>query len=252
TPSGISLRCDLGGGVTSFKDDDDEEEEHLAPADYIAIASPAVDLVPSAEETEPFETDEFVATPPPPPAYYTTSRMFVRSHAPIPFPFEAEVSRLLALHTPPPSPLTPLSSPLPQIPSPPLPVPSPPTTNLTYAKAPLGYKATGIYRRADIPEADIPPQKRLLLTAPTPRFEVGESFAAARQSGSTVARKDAQRDHAALCDEALDRSKAHNKALEARIVVLEMQVYRHEWQRQDADDHATRAIMCIQALEAGA
>nr|GEZ53505.1 hypothetical protein [Tanacetum cinerariifolium] len=97
----------------TFEDDDDEEEEHLAPADYIAIASPVIDLVPSVEETEPFETDESVATPPLPPAYRTTSRMFVRSHAPIPFPSEAEVSRLLALHTPPPSPLTPLSSPLP-------------------------------------------------------------------------------------------------------------------------------------------
>ncbi|GJY03000.1 hypothetical protein Tco_0361152 [Tanacetum coccineum] len=90
---------------------EDEEEEHLAPADSTVI-SPAVDPVPSAEETEPFETDES-ATTPPPPAYRTTSRMFVRSQAPIPFPSEAEVDRLLALPTPPPSPLTPLSSPLP-------------------------------------------------------------------------------------------------------------------------------------------
>ncbi|GJV01595.1 hypothetical protein Tco_1335164 [Tanacetum coccineum] len=37
-----------------------------------------------------------------------------------------KVARLLALPTPPPSPLTPLSSLLPQIPSPPLPVSSPP------------------------------------------------------------------------------------------------------------------------------
>ncbi|GKD55949.1 hypothetical protein Tco_1289336, partial [Tanacetum coccineum] len=32
----------------------------------------------------------------------------------------------------------------------------------------------------------------------------------------------------------------------------ETQAYRHEWQRQDIDNHATRAIMRIQALEAGA
>ncbi|GKA07783.1 hypothetical protein Tco_0687007 [Tanacetum coccineum] len=69
----------------SSKDDDDEEEEHLAPADSTAVASPAVDLVPSAEETEPFETDESAATPPPPPAYRTTSRMYVRTQKPIPF-----------------------------------------------------------------------------------------------------------------------------------------------------------------------
>ncbi|GJS73358.1 hypothetical protein Tco_0706199 [Tanacetum coccineum] len=66
-------------------DDDDaeeEEEDHLAPADSTVVASSAIDLVPSTKETEPF-------------------------------PPEAEVARLLALPTPPPSPLTPLSSPLP-------------------------------------------------------------------------------------------------------------------------------------------
>nr|GEZ54472.1 hypothetical protein [Tanacetum cinerariifolium] len=44
-------------------------------------------------------------------------------------------------------------------------------------------------RRAEIPEADMPPQKRLLLTAPRPGCEVGESSAAvARQLGPTMAR----------------------------------------------------------------
>ncbi|GJW47296.1 putative reverse transcriptase domain-containing protein [Tanacetum coccineum] len=58
----------------SFKDDDDEEEdesseddeeeeEHLAPVDSTLLA---IDSVSSAEETKPFETDEFAATPPPP------------------------------------------------------------------------------------------------------------------------------------------------------------------------------------------
>nr|GFB12010.1 hypothetical protein [Tanacetum cinerariifolium] len=45
-------------------------------------------------------------------------------------------------------------------------------------------------RRAEIPEADTPPRKRLLLTALTPGCEVGESSAAAvaRQPGPTMAR----------------------------------------------------------------
>ncbi|GJV67239.1 hypothetical protein Tco_1482748 [Tanacetum coccineum] len=99
-------------------DDEDEEEaseedeEHLAPANSTGV-SLAVDLVPSAEETEPFKTDDSTATPPPPPAYRTTFRMSVRSQAPIPFPSKVEVVMLLAIPTPPPSPLTPLSSPLP-------------------------------------------------------------------------------------------------------------------------------------------
>ncbi|GKF26355.1 hypothetical protein Tco_0082249 [Tanacetum coccineum] len=45
-----------------FEDeDDDEEEEHLALANSSAI--PVVDPVPSAGDTEAFETDESVPTP---------------------------------------------------------------------------------------------------------------------------------------------------------------------------------------------
>ncbi|GKG16250.1 hypothetical protein Tco_0358573, partial [Tanacetum coccineum] len=47
------------------KEDEDEEEEHLALADFVVL--PAIDPVPSVEETEPFETNESVATPTPPP-----------------------------------------------------------------------------------------------------------------------------------------------------------------------------------------
>ncbi|GKE88575.1 hypothetical protein Tco_1566050 [Tanacetum coccineum] len=45
-------------------------------------------------------------------------------------------------------------------------------------------------RRANIPEADTPPRKRLLLTAPKPGCEVGKSSAAAaKQPGPTMARR---------------------------------------------------------------
>ncbi|GJR24173.1 hypothetical protein Tco_0972700 [Tanacetum coccineum] len=69
--------------------------------------------------------------------------------------------RLLAIPTPPSSPLTSLSSPLPRIPLPPFPVPSPPTTSPTYTKAPLGYRAVGIRLRTASP----PP---LPLSSPLP------------------------------------------------------------------------------------
>ncbi|GJY52807.1 hypothetical protein Tco_0444471 [Tanacetum coccineum] len=86
------------------EEEDEEEEEHLAPADYTVVALPAVDHVPSEEETEPFETDECAATPPSPP-----------------------------------SPLIPYSSPLPQIPSPPLPISSPPPNSPTHIEVPESY-----------------------------------------------------------------------------------------------------------------
>ncbi|GJX49326.1 hypothetical protein Tco_0276171 [Tanacetum coccineum] len=140
------------------EEDEDEEEEHLAPADSTAAPSPIIDLVPSAEETEPFETDESTAIPPPPPVYCTTARMSIRAQTPIPFSSKAEVDRLFAIPTPPPSPLTPLSSLLPQIPSsplpissPPLPLPSPLTTSPTDVGAPLGYRAAGIQLRTASP-----------------------------------------------------------------------------------------------------
>ncbi|GJZ39537.1 putative reverse transcriptase domain-containing protein [Tanacetum coccineum] len=178
--------------------------------------------------------------------------------------------------------------------------------------------------RADIPEADTPPRKRLLLTAPRPRCEVGESSAAAaaRQPGPTMASRvdysfvdtvetrvrdterrmmaavevvnlrvshqadvrrressefysrhhEAQMDRSAVRAEievlrrerlayeqesietrqALARSEAYSRALEARIIVLETQARHLEWQRQDEYDRAMGHIMRIQALEAGA
>ncbi|GJT82435.1 putative reverse transcriptase domain-containing protein [Tanacetum coccineum] len=204
----------------ALEEDEDKKEEHLAPVDSTSL--PAIDLVSSAEDTEAFETDESTPTPPRP----YRARMSIRPHTPPSPSVEALFSRFmaaLALPSPPPSPLTSLSSPLSQIPLPPLPLPSPTVASPTYAEAPLGYKAAMIWlraasppthhpseipspplslpapssplllpttdRRDDIPEADLPPRKRLCLTAPTPRYEVGESLvvAVARQPGLDVA-----------------------------------------------------------------
>ncbi|GJR33156.1 retrovirus-related pol polyprotein from transposon TNT 1-94 [Tanacetum coccineum] len=65
---------------------------------------------------------------------------------------------------------------------------------------------------------------------------------------------DAQKDHAVVRAEieALARSEAYCRTLEARVTVLETEVRRHEWQRQAADDLAIQHIMRTQALEAGA
>ncbi|GJX00256.1 reverse transcriptase domain-containing protein [Tanacetum coccineum] len=171
-----------------FEDEDDEEEEErLAPADSSAI--PVVDPVPSARDTEAFETDEAAPTPIPSPRRHT-ARMSVRPQTPIPLPSEADVERLLTLPIPPPSPLSPWSSPLPQITSPPLPPPPSPSslhlpphvpTSLPLPSSPLPPLPASLFipplvdRREDIPEAELPPHKRLCLTAPTSRYKVGES-----------------------------------------------------------------------------
>ncbi|GJU42628.1 putative reverse transcriptase domain-containing protein [Tanacetum coccineum] len=147
---------------------DKEEEEHPAPADSTVVALPVVDQAPSAEETEPFETDESAATPLPYPAYRVTARISIPSPVPTPVWFDAEVVRLLTISNPPSSPLSPWSSPLlqihspplppilsplPQIPSPPLPVSSPvPVLSPPPHASPirlLGYRATMIRLRVE-------------------------------------------------------------------------------------------------------
>ncbi|GJX82905.1 integrase, catalytic region, zinc finger, CCHC-type containing protein [Tanacetum coccineum] len=121
-------------------EDEEEEEEHPAPADSV------------------------------PPVHRMTARISIRDEPSISLPPREEVERLLALTTPPPSPLTPLSSPLPQIPSP---TPNSPT-------------------HIEIPESCLPLRKRVRFASPTPSREVGESSAAgaARQDRPTIARED--------------------------------------------------------------
>ncbi|GJU82143.1 hypothetical protein Tco_1284508 [Tanacetum coccineum] len=112
--------------IEADDDEEEEEEEHPAPADSVVVALPTADQALSAEEIEPFETDESAAIPPPHPAYRVTARISIPAPVPTPVWSDAEVSILLAISTPPSSPFSPWSSPLPQIPSPPLPpIPSP-------------------------------------------------------------------------------------------------------------------------------
>nr|GFC70787.1 hypothetical protein [Tanacetum cinerariifolium] len=101
--------------------DEEEEEEHPAYVEYVVVALTITDQAPSAEETEPFETDESAATPPPHPAYRTTARISIPAPVPMPAWTDSEVVRLLAISSPPASPLSPWSSPPPRIPIPPLP-----------------------------------------------------------------------------------------------------------------------------------
>nr|GEV79055.1 putative reverse transcriptase domain-containing protein [Tanacetum cinerariifolium] len=117
---------DEEGSSKDDEDDDmdieaDEEEEHPATTNSVVVALPAADQAPSAKETEPFETDE-----------------------------------LLAMSSPPSSPLPPLSSPPSRIPFPSLPlILSPPSPVLSPAPPPspirsLGYRAAMIQLRAEV------------------------------------------------------------------------------------------------------
>ncbi|GJU83935.1 hypothetical protein Tco_1291481 [Tanacetum coccineum] len=138
--------------------DEEAEEEHPAPAYPVVVALLAT--APSAEETEPFKTDESAATPPPHPAYRMTARITIPEPVPVPAWSDSEVARLLAISSPPASPLSPWSSSPPQIPFPlPPPIPSPslplsPPSPVLSAPPPspirsLGYRAAMIRMRAE-------------------------------------------------------------------------------------------------------
>ncbi|GKE93960.1 hypothetical protein Tco_1578815, partial [Tanacetum coccineum] len=145
------------------RDDDDEEDEE----------EPSGDDADDEEEDEEDKKEDHLALAdsiPPPPVHRMTARISIRAEPSISLPPREEVERLLALTTPPPSPLTTLSSPLPQIPSPPLlPIPAP------ISSPPVLLPPTD--RRADRPEVCLPPRKSLCSTQ-GPRYEVGESSSA--------------------------------------------------------------------------
>ncbi|GKC94976.1 hypothetical protein Tco_1160418 [Tanacetum coccineum] len=167
---------DKDDDVDMEADDDKEEEEHPALADSIVVALPTTNQTPSAEETEPFEADESAATPPPHPAYHLIARISIPAPVHTPVWSDAEVARLIAMSTPPSSPLSPWSSPLPQIPSlplPPIPFPSLPLSlPLPVAEAtstshslPLPPPFILSPIRSDAPSSRIPPP--LPISVPT-------------------------------------------------------------------------------------
>ncbi|GJW46613.1 hypothetical protein Tco_0078259 [Tanacetum coccineum] len=178
------------------EDDEDPEED---PADYPADRDDDDDDEDEDEDEEEEEEHPALADSVPP-VHRMTARISIRDEPSISLPPMEEVKRLLALTTPPPSPLTPLSSPLPHIPSPPFPA-SPPASPIR----PLGYRAAMIRLRAetpstshplplptsslllqllssdhrtDMPEITLPPRKRSGIDL-GPRYEHRESSAAA-------------------------------------------------------------------------
>ncbi|GJX44914.1 hypothetical protein Tco_0261590 [Tanacetum coccineum] len=140
------------------EDEEEEEEEHLAPAD--ASTAPVVDPVPSARDTEAFETNESAPTPRSPQTKVPFSQTCLRRaqktiilEPPMSASMEARIVEHVA-------------------------APIPPTSS-AYDQAPLGHRAAMIHMKDDIPEEDMPLQRRFILTTPPPGYDVAESSAAA-------------------------------------------------------------------------
>ncbi|GJX05062.1 hypothetical protein Tco_0190978 [Tanacetum coccineum] len=150
------------------EDDEDPEED---PADYPADRDDDDDDDEDEDEDEEEEEEHPAPADSVPPVHRMTARISIRDEPSISLPPREEVERLLALTTPPPSPLTPLSSPLPHIPSPLFPA-SPPASPIR----PLGYRAAMIRLRAETPSTSHPLP---LPTSSPPLYKIGESSATA-------------------------------------------------------------------------
>ncbi|GJX00080.1 hypothetical protein Tco_0183993 [Tanacetum coccineum] len=177
-PVVVSPTTDSPGYIADSDPEEDEEDPEEDPSDYPADGGDDDDDelsdddedddddVKEDEDEEEEEEHPTLTDSVPPPVHRVTDRMSTREQPPTPFWSEAEIARLLAIPSPPPSPLSPWLSPLPHIPSPPLPVSSPvPVSPLPLPVCPtypLGYRAAMIRLRAKTPSTSHP----LLLSTP--------------------------------------------------------------------------------------
>ncbi|GKC13217.1 hypothetical protein Tco_1009999 [Tanacetum coccineum] len=160
-PAAASPTADSPGYVPEFNPEEDDEDPEEDPADYPADRDdddaeeeePSGDDANDEDEDEEEEEEHPAQADSVPPVHRMAARISIRDEPSISLPPKEKVERLLALTTPPPSPLTPLSSPLPHIPSPPLPASPPlsvlPASPLASPIRPLGYRAAMIRLRAE-------------------------------------------------------------------------------------------------------
>nr|GEW63492.1 ribonuclease H-like domain-containing protein [Tanacetum cinerariifolium] len=131
-------------------DDEDPNEEHeLEDED---TREPSED----SDETKPFKEDETTVTPPPP--RHHRARISVRPRTPMAVSTQALIDAFAAGSS-----LFPL-----------------PPTSPAYDQAPLGHRVAMTRKRDDIPEEDMPPQRRFAFTAPPLRCDIAKSSATAR------------------------------------------------------------------------
>ncbi|GJT48703.1 hypothetical protein Tco_0974860 [Tanacetum coccineum] len=223
---------------TDDEDEDPEEDpskEH-EPEDEGAKEDESSE---DSNETEPFEENETAATPPPPrspqiriPFSQTCLRRAqktVRLEPPMPASMEARIAEHAAVPIPP--------------------------TNPTYDQAPLGHRAAMIRIRDDIPEEDMPPQRRFVLTAPPPGCDVVESSAAAARAprgqydfvdavkaeqGLICSPGHNTRAIARAADRAEDVGYLHDARTDRRDIRLEIDVVRGQRTAYETELHEVR------------
>ncbi|GJR28071.1 hypothetical protein Tco_1104303 [Tanacetum coccineum] len=198
-------------------EEDEEEEEYIAPIESTALH--VVDPVSSAKDTVAFETNKSAPTPPSPRS--RRARIFVRPQTQM----LDSVESCITIHPP----------------------------SIKDTITPLLLPSTT--HRDDLPEADMPLQKRARFTTPTGRFEVEESSSAAatRQAGHTLSHivdygfidtidASIRASESKAMTAALAHSESRSQAMEAQIRALQRDVNVLQRQRSRDEDRLTSHI----------
>nr|GEV80686.1 putative reverse transcriptase domain-containing protein [Tanacetum cinerariifolium] len=213
-------------------EDEEEEEEYLAPADSATV-------IPIDELASPPEGTESIIPPPSTDTATIRARITIPPQTSISLPSEAVVERLLAMPTPPPSPLTSLS---------------PPSAGERLARCtapaaltspllpPSSYPPPPVDRRDGIPESEQPPRKRLGLATLGSR-EVGygirdtwiDPAEEVLDMASTTLKKETvwiMEEEAYAAREAWAQLVGLNQIAHHELQTLREQVYAQEYQLQ--------------------
>nr|GEU92976.1 hypothetical protein [Tanacetum cinerariifolium] len=215
------------------EDDDEDPNEEPEPEEEDTKED---ELFEDSDETKPFEEDETAVTPPPP--RHCGARISVKPQTPMVASTQALIDAFAAR-----SPLFPL-----------------PPTSPACDQAPLGHRTSIIRRRDDIPEEDMPPQKRFIFTATPPGYDGAESSAVAARAPRDIrleidvvrGQRTAYETELQDIRQAYLSSEARNRALLARLETLETHMSRIKWQCQSAKDLTVTQMMRIHALKARA
>nr|GEY42301.1 putative reverse transcriptase domain-containing protein [Tanacetum cinerariifolium] len=123
-----------------------------------------------------------------------------------------------------------------------------------YDEEPLGRRSAMIHIRDNIPEEDMPPRRRFILTAPPPECDVAESSVAAAARAPRKQRMLVMQESANFYTQLLDAQTDHRDIrLEIDVVRGQRTAYETELQeRQSVEDLAVTQMMRIHALKARA
>nr|GFB35338.1 hypothetical protein [Tanacetum cinerariifolium] len=205
-------------------EEEDPEEEDPKEEESNDNAASEEEPLEGFDDTELSKEDKTAVTPPP--SRLRGARISIHPQTPMPPLYEAQVAELLAMDTPPPSPLTPIESLVAARP-----------TRVLYSFVDNTEAEASITRRHGRTLHDT--ERRMMTTVELVNLRVSYKAQTCQRDGEEYEAR----------NESLE---AHNRSLVARIETIETRMTEIEDQFQDTRDYAVSHVMHTQALEARA